>query len=89
MRACGRACVRACVCVLYTSILRFPIQLLFCHHINKFMQGEELNKQYAFIPVLKFASCRILNHTYSYSRISMARTPLGPLKYVRGRGISS
>ena len=51
VRARVSLCVCVCVCLLYTSVVR-----LYCSaitQVNLFMLGEELNKQYAFILILK------------------------------------
>ena len=53
-RACLFVCVCVvcvCVCLLYTSVVRLYFSAI--THVNLYMLGEELNKQYAFVLILK------------------------------------
>ena len=47
----ARVCVCVCVCLLYTSVVRLYFSAI--TQVNLFMLGEELNKQYAFVLILK------------------------------------
>ena len=48
---CLWVCVCVCVCLLYTSVARLYFSAI--TQVNLYMLGEELNKQYAFVLILK------------------------------------